>query len=194
MIIRIDNLFELPLIVSLSLGTLRTGYSRTGTLKKKIVADRKALQDSHEDSANGVHQQNGLQGDPLISDRYAAEFAASLPAKLQAAGLQMDNARNGARREEVPRGPAHEDELPGDLNGGHYGEFNDGGQLDSYSVAGEIKKIDMKVIEPYTRVLSHAGYYTSRSDPNIGGRNSMTFFLFILLLLFLAIKLYKTLN
>ena len=82
-------------------------------------------------------------------------------------------------------------DLSGDLNG-QFGELNDlGSQLDSYSVAGEIKKIDMKVIEPYRRVLSHAGYYTSRSDPNIGGRNSMTLLLFLLLLFFL---LYKTLN
>lgn len=56
---------------------------------------------------------------------------------------------------------------------------------------GQIKKIDMKVIEPYTRVLRHGGYYTNRSDQNqaIGGRS--TLFLFLLLFIFLF---YKTLN
>lgn len=171
----------------------RAGYSRTGTLKKKIVADRKALQDSHDDSANGDQQANGLQSD-LLAGNYAnqrIDLHGELPSS-RPADDQPSTKRKGPRglAAESLAG-ADENELPGDLNG-QFNEFNDlGGHLESYSVAGEIKKIDMKVIEPYTRVLSHAGYYTNRSDANIGGRNSMTLFLFLLLLFFL---LYKTLN
>lgn len=162
----------------LSFLTFKIGYStpRTGTLKKKIVAD---YCDSHEDSTSVNNDLNGLKSNHDDSKNFLNNL------------IKNSKTPSTTEQSNLKNNYADLDDTEININN-QFNEFNDYGNNwpESCPVGGEIKKIDMKVIEPYTRVLSHAGYYTNNSEPNIGGRH-VTLFLFLLLLFFLF---YKTLN
>ena len=141
-----------------------SGYTRTGTLKKKIIADYK---DSLDDSTHlNNHQNNKIPE----STKIAEILTSATPAN----NLQ----------DELKRFNLNPEDISADMNSDQFTCPKFIGK------EGEIRNIDMKVIEPYTRVLSHAGYYTTSSNnSNLGGR-SISIFLFLLLIIFLFYKNY----
>lgn len=178
--------------------THKLGYtSRTGTLKKKIVADFR--EDSHEDCLSNANHLNGLDNQHL-KDRLQTNDQLK-QTNDQSVLNQQNNLPSQPTKQDFKRirdemrriGLNDEIEINGEQNDFDENSFPNWQESCPLGRVGEIKKIDMKVIEPYTRVVSHAGYYTNRSDQSIGGRtiNLTSFFLFFLLFIFFF---YKTLN
>lgn len=167
---------------------LLIGHARTGTLKKKIVA---TYQDSHEDAATvSTHSTVNNHENDRLSNYYSENNNLNSENlhndQINQADDQVTNNINQAGKmmqDELRRLEFEQEDDGIDLN---QEQFNCPKFIGK---EGEIRKIDMKVIEPYTRVLSHAGYYTNNSNQNLGGR-SMSIFLFLLLLIFLLYKNY----
>jgi len=146
--------------------TAQSAYSRTSTLKKKkIVADIK--EDSHEENThlddplrpNDHRVQNNINNEYCSLPTNQADQV-PYPFNQQNKRIRANNLANEMSRVGL------NDEMNYDQN-----------WQESCPIGSEIKKIDMKVIEPYTRVLSHAGYYTNRSDTN-GDSNCPAIILF----------------